>query len=241
MDSPLLNMPDDPAQIASWLEELLFSPLLDRLVAEIRALNPPPQPQPLPSGHRSASRRTRSGQSAYPVPLRFLNDGLVALPPEDVSRLLRRPDLLLQVRDLVLTEGGTYWDRHINTAEATGAAERAGKRVLHLLSSGEKNPDETAATVYLTLADVVGARDVIDLESSVWLQHLDRTTNRAADVLSGPHRDWLMSRLEAWSSRVRQELGADDAITDSYFQAVQVELRERANLLRGPTPTPPAG
>ena len=257
MDSPLLNMPDDPDMIPGWLEGMLLSPLLDRLVTELGALHPPAavprlvdvleplielpddlQNKPTPRvrvGLRPASMR------AMPEPVRFLEDGLVALPATVVNRLLQHPTLLLEVRDRVLADGGAYWDRYIHTPESTAAAGRVGEGVRHRLFSGEATPDKTAAAVYLDLAEVVsdsvwGAPRGL----SIWLQNLGQVISQVATRLSGPHRDWLMSRLEDWSTRLRPESREDDEGVDSIAQTVRFELLDRADLLRGPTRPPPA-
>jgi hypothetical protein len=55
--------------------------------------------------------------------------GLSALPPATLRTFLRHPALLLDLQDIVLTEGGPYWDRLLSDAQVGRAAERTGRRL----------------------------------------------------------------------------------------------------------------
>ena len=94
-----LAIPDNPAELATWLESELVGLDLRRLGTELAAV------------HRG-----------FPAPVGALDDwlagyrdavlrrGLAAMPPERLAALLRRPDWLLELQQLVLSEGGPYWD-----------------------------------------------------------------------------------------------------------------------------------
>jgi hypothetical protein len=94
-----LAIPDNPAELATWLESELVGLDLRRLGAELAAVH---RGSPAPvgtldnwlAGYRDA----------------VLRRGLAAMPPERLAALLRRPDWLLELQQLVLTEGGPYWD-----------------------------------------------------------------------------------------------------------------------------------
>ena len=103
-----LEIPDDPALLPGWLEGQLVNTDLAALVAELEAVHGE-QPDPL-----SLTDVLRDRRDAV------LSRGLAALPAEGLKRLLRNPRLLLELQELILTEGGPCW--------LDGAAEAASKQ-----------------------------------------------------------------------------------------------------------------
>jgi len=124
MTSPLLDIPDDPAVVPGWLEAELLGPRLGRLVAELDAV------------HRPASEPLFDDVLAAHAPA-VLARGLAALPRPALRLLLRNPVLLAELRDLVLADGGPYWDRYLVTPETTAAADRVAERVRTALAPAE--------------------------------------------------------------------------------------------------------
>ncbi len=103
-----LEIPDDPALLPGWLESHLVNTDLAALVAELEAVH---GEQP---GGLSLADVLRDRRDAV------LSRGLAALPADGVKTLLRNPRLLLELQELILTEGGPCW--------LDGAAEAASKQ-----------------------------------------------------------------------------------------------------------------
>ncbi len=98
MNLVVATIPDNPVELASWLERRLAGLELDALVAELTAL------------HRPGPDDTNLEQLLGPLLETIYRDGLSCLPREVLSRLLTRPALLLELQDRVLLHGGPYWD-----------------------------------------------------------------------------------------------------------------------------------
>lgn len=94
------DIPDDPAELPGWLERHLTGLDLAALVSELEAVHGPG-----PEGAATLDRvlGDRRGE--------VLDRGLAALPPDRLRHLLRRPRLLLELQDLVLSSGGDHWRR----------------------------------------------------------------------------------------------------------------------------------
>lgn len=95
-----LEIPDDPADLPAWLDGHLVGPDLSALVAELEAIH---------GGDAPADSTIRGALG--PDLDAVLRRGLGAAPRLLLARLLRRPRLLLDLQELVLTEGGPHWDR----------------------------------------------------------------------------------------------------------------------------------
>lgn len=118
----LLAMPEDPAAVPDWLDRQLLGPDLPALVAELRAVHRPgakPNLTAVLGRHRQA----------------FLDGGLSALPTAVRSSLLRNPDLLLELPDLLYAEGGDFWFDAPLTAEEEARAARVAANVAAALKS----------------------------------------------------------------------------------------------------------
>jgi hypothetical protein len=115
-----LEIPDEAAELAPWLERHLVGPDLAALVAELEAVHGPSiGAQPPVKG--------LLGRDLDAV----LESGLGSLPPATLKRFLRQPRLLLELQELVLFEGGRHWERV--ALEASGElaveVERGRKRL----------------------------------------------------------------------------------------------------------------
>ena len=103
-----LEIPDDLALLPGWLEGHLVNTDLAALVAELEAVHDE-HPDNL-----SLTDVLRDRRDAV------LSRGLASLPAEGLKSLLRNPRLLLELQELILTEGGPCW--------LNGAAEAASKQ-----------------------------------------------------------------------------------------------------------------
>lgn len=118
-----LDIPDETAALAGWLEQRLTGLDLGALVAELDAVHGP-------GTASSESLDTLLGNRRG----RVLREGLRAIGPEDLQRLLRQPRLLLDLQELVLTEGGDHWQTlGAGMPETRVRAERGWARLEPLL------------------------------------------------------------------------------------------------------------
>ena len=113
------TIPDDPAQLPSWLESRLVAPDFGRLVAELAAAHPSRGRSDLPARQLMGEWHARA-----------LSEGLSAVPPGELQQLLRHPRSLLELQEAVLTEGGAYWDEVASRADELTAAVERGKAAL---------------------------------------------------------------------------------------------------------------
>jgi hypothetical protein len=119
MTLPALEIPDDPVDLPVWLESQLLGLDLASLTAELAAVHgTPPDDDPRIRAVLGARLET------------ILAGGLQGLPPAELRQLLLRPQLLLQLQELVLTEGGPYWDRVRHPAPALADLVDRGRRKL---------------------------------------------------------------------------------------------------------------
>lgn len=118
MNLTFMDIPDDPADLAGWLERRLAGLDLAALVAELAAVHggagAAPSLDELLGGHRDA----------------VLRGGLGALPRDRLGQLLRHPACLPELQELVLTAGGPHWDLLTReTAELSEVARRGERRL----------------------------------------------------------------------------------------------------------------
>jgi hypothetical protein len=96
-----LDIPNDPHEIARWLDGHLVGPSLAELVAELAAARSTTEP-----AAPTVSLDEVLGEGLAGV----LEHGLLAVEPVTRTLLLARPVLLLDLQERVLVEGGDYWD-----------------------------------------------------------------------------------------------------------------------------------
>jgi hypothetical protein len=98
MNLVVATIPEDSAALAAWLEQRLIGLELARLIDELRAIHAPPADSP----------------PVQTVLAGYLDEiyqrGLYGLPRELLRRLLIQPALLFSLQELVLINGGPYWD-----------------------------------------------------------------------------------------------------------------------------------
>ena len=108
-----LEIPDDPAEVAGWLERQVVGPDLAGLVAELEAVH----------GHDGDDATDQPDLDAA------VAVGLGSLPRAALSELLRRPRLLMDLQERVLLEGGERWGQLARDGDAS-AVDRGRKRLL---------------------------------------------------------------------------------------------------------------
>ncbi|WP_406695170.1 hypothetical protein V5E97_29455 [Singulisphaera sp. Ch08] len=92
------DIPDDPAALPGWLDRHLVGLDLTALVAELEAVHGSASTPSIPLDQVLGDRRAE-----------VLSQGLAVLPTERLRALLRHPRLLLDLQELILIEGGRYW------------------------------------------------------------------------------------------------------------------------------------
>jgi hypothetical protein len=129
-----MTIPDDPAELARWLERRLMAPDFGRFVAELSAHFPaaPGAPQP-----RHLLDRW------LPV---ALDEGLEPIPADVLVQLLRHPAVLAAFRERVVTDGGAYWDDVPATSDDLSGRFERGKRSLERVLSTDGSPRGGEAT-----------------------------------------------------------------------------------------------
>ena len=93
-----LEIPDDPAELPGWLERQLTGLDLAALVAELEAVHGPGA-VPTPTLPDLLGERRDA----------VLSGGLGVLPTDSLRPLLRHPELLLELQELVLHVGTNEW------------------------------------------------------------------------------------------------------------------------------------
>jgi hypothetical protein len=124
----IMDIPDDPARLPDWLEQHLVGLDLGALVAELSVVRGT-------STGPGAAQRVSPGQLLGRYRDAVLARGLSAAPLSLVQDLLRHPEALLELQQLVLAEGGVYWDRLPRPAEADELVESGHRRLQPLLGS----------------------------------------------------------------------------------------------------------
>ncbi|MCA9056071.1 MAG: hypothetical protein KDA75_19700, partial [Planctomycetaceae bacterium] len=99
MSFTVLDIPEDHAELATWLEQRLVDLDLADVVAGLEVFESRPAD--------ATSLLEILGDNRQDV----LTQGLAALDSGQVQQLLRHPRLLLQLQELVLADGGPYWRR----------------------------------------------------------------------------------------------------------------------------------
>jgi hypothetical protein len=130
----IMDTPDDPAHLPGWLERHLVGLDLAALVAELAAVHGQPAEQApwLPEV---------LGEWRHPV----LREGLKALPPERLGMLLRWPALLLGLQELVLVEGGDYWEQLCQASPKLSLPVERGRQRLQRFLDAEKGASAPGA------------------------------------------------------------------------------------------------
>lgn len=113
----LPTLPEDPAELAAWLDRQVAGPDLGQLIAELSAIHPPAETAPDLAAVLGSERDA------------VLAGGLTALPPTRLRLLLRHPNLLGDLQDAVALAGGPTWDDRFDHPTLSGLVRRARQAV----------------------------------------------------------------------------------------------------------------
>lgn len=122
----LFDMPD-PSDLPSWLEQLLASSDLHEFVLGLAAVKAP--------GATNATLIDVCG----PMLESILESGLQVLSPEEIRALVQNPWTLLELQELVLVNGGVYWD---TVAQSLEDKSKFDSSLQQTLSTLEKSTEE---------------------------------------------------------------------------------------------------
>jgi hypothetical protein len=135
-----MTIPDDPDELAEWLERHLAGLDLTRLVAELSAVHGPPP--------EAVSFEQTLGPYVKPI----CHGGLSVLPRPLLTRLLTQPSLLLELQEPILLEGGPYWDRVLKgNRDLDDLVARGRRRVEALVRGGTASGGRAAGPATLRL------------------------------------------------------------------------------------------
>jgi hypothetical protein len=117
MNLVLLDIPEDPRQLATWLEHKLVSLELRDLVVELEAI-------------RSSSPDKRDFDQLLGRSLpQILENGLQELAPDTLRGLLQQPRLLVDLQERILSGGGDFWRCMEITSAHQAAIDRGWSRL----------------------------------------------------------------------------------------------------------------
>lgn len=138
-----LEIPEDPADHAGWLERHLVGPDLAQVMTELTALQ----------GGREVSGAHGLQEVLGRWLPQVLKEGLGVLPPENLRQLLLSPRLFPELQEWILVQGGPYWDRVTATGPLEALIERGEERLNGYLHGQAKSaePDQPSAAVPQTL------------------------------------------------------------------------------------------
>lgn len=114
----VLDIPDDAAQLAPWLERQLVGLELGELVAELEAVHGTLAPK-----QKSLDEITGAQLSAA------LQNGLSACSPNVLRQLLTNPRALLELQERIFIDGGSYWSRVPATADVLDIVHGSWRRL----------------------------------------------------------------------------------------------------------------
>ena len=130
----ILDMPEEPRELAAWLDRHLASDGLAAIVDDLSAVHA--APAELCSVEQA---REWLGDAAPLV----LANGLGAIGDERIKQLLVRPSLLPALQELVMLEGGPYWDNLLHHSagvqESLSRARSTLSSVIAVPASASKN------------------------------------------------------------------------------------------------------
>lgn len=129
-----LDLPDDPARLPGWLERHLVGMHLAELVAELSAVHAGP-----------LSEGTSLQEVLGPRLELVLEEGLSVLPPATLQQLLREPRLLLDLQELILTSGESYWETVVQpSSQVRDVLTRGRCKLDEYITAQRRNEDPTA-------------------------------------------------------------------------------------------------
>jgi hypothetical protein len=117
----VLDMPEAAEEQAAWLDRHLVSDDLAAIVDELSVIHDRPKEDVAAEEGRAWLGPDRE---------KVLSVGVAGLSRDRFRELLRRPALLIAIQEIVLLEGGSYWDRLVRECQQVPSFEmqQGGKK-----------------------------------------------------------------------------------------------------------------
>lgn len=218
----ILNMPDDPKQIPSWIEEQIVGTELQAVVSELSVIHSPQGSAP------SLDEVLKESRSS------ILASGLSRLTMPQIQSLLVHPQLLLELQEEVAISGGDFWceraSRNAKTSEqierhwagiSTQIAEQ--ESVSSVASSAGLLARRKRASAILAAASILAAACLLLWQTSQPPEPLPGWGWQASGVLTQEadapqHLRNLASAASEWFNK-RPDSAADLAIRIGQFRS----------------------
>jgi hypothetical protein len=143
------QMPDEPKEIAKWLERFIAGPGLGDLVDELMELEEPVYPDQarsnLPREDTALGEKLEKVLGTQGI-RSAVGSGLSSLRDDQVCSLLEQPLLLFELQERILSTGSPYWKAKLDRWEAklrenkvmSDITERCKARLLEKIHSDER-------------------------------------------------------------------------------------------------------
>jgi hypothetical protein len=203
-----LDIPDEPDELAGWLQGELAGWRLAELAAELAAVQPQLEPAP--------PLTKVVGPHAADV----LASGLSALPPAALQTLLVHPSLLLELQRWLLEEGSPYWLEWFQAGRVRGQILQGTRQQLREWLAADRPAAQAAPARSLGwrawLAPLAAAFLLAAAGGYLyWMQRgiptawgWNRPDVLAADVPTGAYLDRLADAAQQWFDQEPQTADA---------------------------------
>ena len=167
--------PESPSDIASWLESVLCKGDLRGLVAQLNSVHG--------RGVATTDLETLLGSDRQGV----LANGLTALPIGKLQALLTSPQLLLELQQTVMAEGGGYWLGKFNCDAGQEIVHRTSDTITQILRPQQVAVDTDKATdsTRPMLAILMLAAGILLAISGTWYWTQQNDVGKSTQVAVG--------------------------------------------------------
>ena len=132
-----LTIPDETTELGSWLDKYLMSDVLSDLVGELACLS---DDERTPATEADVKSVLANDLGA------LLADGCAALDRQKMKELLRRPQLLLPLQEMILLQeqSNSHWKKLLDESESLSQIAESTKKVVdrQLSSSSGQLPND---------------------------------------------------------------------------------------------------
>jgi hypothetical protein len=186
------TVPDEPAELAIWLERRLTGPDLEHLIEELTVV------------HGRETTSTNLHEALASDLSIALDRGLGGLPESKLRMLLRHPGLLGELQDAIVESGSPYWDARFDHPELKRIADSARQSFTQSVARPARTPiyrrpwfvSLATAAVVIVAVFLASSRE---RAASAWGWNkpgLMTATNNRAD-----HLNALATAAEEWRAR----------------------------------------
>lgn len=196
----MFAIPQDTAQWPAWLEQRIVGVHLTDLVAELKCAL-----KDVTTEHSSLE------EVCGPQMQSILRNGLRGLSTSQIRSLFKHPELLLELQDRVLTEGGIYWDNvrapHHEQVAMDASTQNTVESLRRALTVGVSKPTVdysskvwSALAIAAVLLLAVGVwRNLPGKSSAGW--GFEKAGLLTADVSAAKYLSNLADAAGQWSNK----------------------------------------